>query len=185
MTLFLTLPAQPNAVRLRVWRALKTLGCATLRNGIYLLPESHSTQFDPIVEEVRSHGGQAYVLSLSSREESMRTEILSHFDRSESYERWQLDTLTLESSLSKLKETDARRRLRVISESLQALHRIDYYAGTAAEQARIKLEAPSTGRQCAVLPRRTQVHCQTRHSPFGSAQVSGQALDKPLSTVGR
>lgn len=141
MTLFLTLPAQPNAVRLRVWRALKTLGCATLRNGIYLLPESHSTQFDPIVEEVRSHGGQAYVLSLSSREESMRTEILSHFDRSESYERWQLDTLTLESSLSKLKETDARRRLRVISESLQALHRIDYYAGTAAEQARIKLEA--------------------------------------------
>ena len=28
--LFLTLPTQPNAVRLRVWRALKTLGCGSL-----------------------------------------------------------------------------------------------------------------------------------------------------------
>ena len=26
--LILTLPTQPNAVRVRVWRALKTLGCA-------------------------------------------------------------------------------------------------------------------------------------------------------------
>ena len=31
--LILTLPTQPNAVRVRVWRALKTLGCGALRDG--------------------------------------------------------------------------------------------------------------------------------------------------------
>ena len=34
--LFLTLPTQPSAVRLRVWRALKTLGCGSLRDGVYV-----------------------------------------------------------------------------------------------------------------------------------------------------
>ena len=31
--LIVTLPTQPNAVRVRVWRALKDLGCAALRVG--------------------------------------------------------------------------------------------------------------------------------------------------------
>ena len=34
--LFLTLPTQPSAVRLRVWRALKTLGCGSLRDGVFV-----------------------------------------------------------------------------------------------------------------------------------------------------
>ena len=32
-TLIMTLPTQPNAVRLRIWRNLKALGCAALRDG--------------------------------------------------------------------------------------------------------------------------------------------------------
>ena len=33
--LIVTLPTQPNAVRLRIWRALKGLGCAALRDGLH------------------------------------------------------------------------------------------------------------------------------------------------------
>ena len=40
--LITTLPTQPSAVRLRVWRALKQLGCAALRDGAYLLPEAQA-----------------------------------------------------------------------------------------------------------------------------------------------
>ena len=63
--LILTLPTQPNAVRVRIWRALKTLGCGALRDGAYLLPAEHAAVFEPLAAEVREHGGSAMVLSLS------------------------------------------------------------------------------------------------------------------------
>src|SRR5215211_6968737 len=75
--LFLTLPTQPNAVRLRVWRALKTLGCAALRDGAYLLPRERRNLFAPLVSEVRAHRGQATVLDLSTRDEGQRAELLA------------------------------------------------------------------------------------------------------------
>ncbi len=40
-----------------------------------------------------------------------------------------------------LGETEARRRLRAVAEALQALQRIDYYPGAAAEQAQAALDA--------------------------------------------
>ena len=79
--LFLTLPTQPSAVRLRVWRALKTLGCGSLRDGVYVLPDAQAVLFDPLVSEVRAHGGQACVLELSTSDEAQRAEVLALFDR--------------------------------------------------------------------------------------------------------
>ena len=63
--LLVTLPSQPNAVRLRIWRALKALGCAALRDGAYLLPASQVAALDALAAEVRSHGGTASVLCLA------------------------------------------------------------------------------------------------------------------------
>ena len=65
--LIVTLPSQPNAVRLRIWRALKTLGCAALRDGAYLLPQDQSAALDAIAAEVREHGGSASVMGLPGR----------------------------------------------------------------------------------------------------------------------
>ena len=56
-TLIMTLPTQPNAVRLRIWRNLKALGCAALRDGAYLLPHAQPSPFDALADEVRAHGG--------------------------------------------------------------------------------------------------------------------------------
>jgi hypothetical protein len=139
--LFLTLPTQPSAVRLRVWRALKTLGCGSLRDGVYVLPDAQSALFDPLVSEVRAHGGQASVLELSTRDESQRAEVLSLFDRTEAYSQWRKDAQSLAAALPALEETEARRRWRGIAEALQALRRVDYYPGGAAEQAQAELDA--------------------------------------------
>lgn len=133
--LFLTLPTQPNAVRLRVWRALKTLGCGPLRDGVYLLPIEQAAQFAPLIAEVTSHGGEACALELSTQDESRRREILSLFDRREAYGQWQDETRKLAAALSSQTESEARRRIRTLTESLQALRRIDYYPGPAADQA--------------------------------------------------
>lgn len=138
--LLLTLPTQPNAVRLRIWRALKTLGCGSMRDGVYVLPESREALFDPLVSEVRAHGGQASVLELSASDEAQRAEILALFDRTAAYGQWRLEARTLAAALPELTETEARRRWRAVSEALQAIVRIDYYPGAAAEQAQAELD---------------------------------------------
>jgi hypothetical protein len=138
--LFLTLPTQPNAVRLRVWRALKSLGCGSLRDGVYVLPPAESALFDEVVAEVREHGGQAQLFDLAARGDAQQAEVLALFDRAEAYGQWRSDARALLTALPGLEEADARRRWRAIAEALSTLRRIDYYPGAAADQAQAELD---------------------------------------------
>ena len=139
--LILTLPTQPNAVRVRVWRALKTLGCAALRDGAYLLPENQGQRFEPLAAEVREHGGTAMVLRLSPHDEAQREELLALFDRSDAYAAWRDSATALQADLPAHTETEARRRYRSVAEALASLLRIDHYPGAAAAQAQTALDA--------------------------------------------
>ena len=40
LALFVSLPTKASTGRMRVWRSVKAQGCATLRDGVYLLPDS-------------------------------------------------------------------------------------------------------------------------------------------------
>lgn len=133
--LLLTLPTKPNAVRLRVWRALKTLGCAALRDGAYLLPQAQGPLFEPLAVEVREHGGTAWLFPLAPRNDAQREDLIALFDRSDAYARWHDEVTAVQAQLPALAETDARRRLRTVADALLALQRIDYYPGAAATQA--------------------------------------------------
>lgn len=139
--LILTLPTQPNAVRLRVWRALKALGCAALRDGAYLLPEHEAARFDTLAAEVAEHGGTASVWRMAPRDDAHKDEVLALFDRGEAYAAWQATQRALLNELPGLGEVDARRRWRAINDALQALRAIDYFPGAAAEQAQADLQA--------------------------------------------
>ncbi len=139
--LIVTLPTQPNAVRLRIWRALKALGCAALRDGAYLLPLEHSPALERLGLEVREHGGTASVLTLSPKDETQRLEILAQFDRTEAYTAWHETLRSALAELDGLGETEARRRIRSVADALASLQRIDYYPGAAAAQAELELTA--------------------------------------------
>jgi hypothetical protein len=139
--LLLTLPTQPNAVRLRVWRALRGLGCAALRDGAYVLPAEHAASFEPLAAEVRDNGGTAFILDLSPRDDAQQQEIVALFDRSEAYAEWRSTVQALQVELEFLSETDARRRVRSVSEALESLHDIDYYPGAASAQADADLQS--------------------------------------------
>lgn len=133
--LFLTLPTQPTAVRVRVWRALKALGSPTLRDGTYLLPQEHEDRFLPLVDEVREHGGAAQVMHLQPTSDEQRDELLALFDRSAVYAQWRG---TLDSWLTTLpgsSEADARRQLRAVEQALRDIQGIDYHPGEATLQA--------------------------------------------------
>ena len=134
-SLIMTLPTRPSAVRLRVWRNLKSLGCAALRDGAYLLPQAQAARFDPLAAEVKAHGGTAMVLNIAPRDDRQQQAIEALFDRAEAYAPWCDSAATLQAGLETLTETEARRRLRGVADALAALHHIDYYPGPASAQA--------------------------------------------------
>ena len=137
--LIVTLPTQPNAVRLRIWRSLKSLGCVALRDGAYLLPQEQAGALEALGVEVLQHGGTASVWTLSPRDDRQRLELLAQFDRGEAFVAWQQTARALLAELDGLGETEARRRARGVADGLQNLQRIDYYPGAAAEQAQAEL----------------------------------------------
>jgi hypothetical protein len=139
--LLATLPTQPNAVRLRIWRGLKSLGAAALRDGAYLLPAQRVAELDALAREVTAHGGSATVLALSPRDDAQASEFRALFDRATQYADWRRGLEAARAELPALAETAARRRLRSLADSLEALQAIDYFPGPAAKQAQADLDA--------------------------------------------
>ena len=137
--LLLTLPSQPSAVRLRVWRNLKALGSAALRDGAYVLPATHEGVFAKVAEEVIEHGGTAFIAEMRPKSEVQAQELCALFDRTEMYAQWCDVTRELRKVIKKLSEADARKRYRASTESLQAIERIDFLPGQAREQANAEL----------------------------------------------
>ena len=74
LVLIVSLPTRNAAGRMRVWRALKALGCGVLRDGAYLLPnrpgfrQTLRTQAD----DVGAAGGTAHVLVLDSENQEQQ-----------------------------------------------------------------------------------------------------------------
>ena len=65
LLLVMSLPTQSATGRMRIWRALKALGCAALRDGAYLLPagSQHQTSLQELADECVREGGSAWVMS--------------------------------------------------------------------------------------------------------------------------
>ena len=139
--LFITLPTQPTAVRVRIWRALKALGCPSLRDGAYLLPVARKALFEPLADEVNQHGGSALVLELAASDARQRDALLTLFNRSEAYAQWRGEADALAQGLAALAEPEARRRLRAVAQGLHDIQQIDYYPAEAARQAEATLQA--------------------------------------------
>ena len=137
LLLVLSLPTQSATVRMRIWRTLKTLGCAALRDGAYLLPSNpeHQAQMRELSDECVREGGCAWLLSASSANVDDAQAYPALFDRSEDYtalaNSWKESASTL-STLGTAELTRLQKRLRREYESLRA---IDFFPGEASVEA--------------------------------------------------
>lgn len=141
-TLFLLTEAGADASgRVRVWRALKTLGPAVLRDGVYLLPARPEleTALAERCADVKRAGGQAYVFVF---EASLDDEpvLRQHFDRSPEFgtlvdglRRFALD------DVPRLGETEARRALLALQREYRSLAATDYFPDRAQDEAKAAL----------------------------------------------
>ncbi len=135
LALFLTLPTTQSTGRMRVWRALRAIGCATLRDGVYLLPDNaeRAAQLETIADEVKRAGGTAELFLLDGRDEAQRARLLALFDRGADY-------AALLAAIATAGPGDARTS-RGLRRKLAALAAIDYFPGEAKRQAEAALAA--------------------------------------------
>src|SRR5215210_1848646 len=85
--LLLSLPTRSSTVRMRVWRTLKSTGCAVLRDGVYILPKgtSQAAALTGIESEVKATTGFAMTAELSVAAPAQLEHVRKLFDRSAEY----------------------------------------------------------------------------------------------------
>ena len=129
LALFVSLPTRQGAGRMRLWRALRSLGCATLRDGVYLLPDAaeHALALGRVADDVRGAQGKAEIYRLDGRDDHARAEMAALFDRGGEYAAF-MATLAV-ANVGDAKALPALRR------ELHRLLAIDYFPGEARRQA--------------------------------------------------
>jgi len=142
LLLITSLPTQHAAGRMRVWRALKALGCGVLRDGVYLLPNRPG--FHDLLaaqaEAVKAGGGNAYLLALDPADTAGQDGFEALFDRTEDYA--QLSG-AIRQAMPETGPDDLagfRRQVQRHRKEFEALAAVDFFPGPARDQAAARLE---------------------------------------------
>lgn len=143
LILIVSLPTHNSAGRMRVWRAVKALGCGVLRDGVYLLP--YRSEFRQTLqlqaEDVIAGGGSAHILILDSEDQAQQALFESFFDRSADYAKL-IEDIRQISYLNLQTEDSAKLQKQVhrLRKEFEAIVLQDFFPGAAQEQAAVALE---------------------------------------------
>src|SRR3954469_4919634 len=130
-TLVLSLPTRNSTLRMRLWRALKETGCGVLRDGVYVLPAGAGRRdvLERLGSEIRSHGGFAITLDVTTRSSADDEHIRELFNRADEYAELLQKICVTKESLPALGARRAQTEVRRLERALQKLAEIDFYAG--------------------------------------------------------
>jgi len=137
LLLVISLPTSSATGRMRIWRALRSLGCAALRDGAYLLPcgPGRAEALRELGDECMREGGSAWLMTVIPDSADDDTAYRQLFDRTEQYaelrKSWKSENRGLVSqSMSEL--TRLRRRL---EKEFDALRASDFFPSEASVEA--------------------------------------------------
>ena len=152
--LIISLPSRSATPRMRVWRALKALGAAVLRDGVYLLPDSEAaTQaLAAQASEVIGSGGTAQVLVLDQPDLEQERHFRSLFDRNPDYSRLIENLRAFRARLRRRGRSQAARTIKQLRREYDAVRATDFFAGPAAEQAGQMLSEAETALAALLSP---------------------------------
>jgi len=85
LLLIVSLPTPSATARMRIWRALKALGCMALRDGAYLLPAGADREqaLQGLADECSREGGSAWLMAVQPRSADEADAYRQLFDRSD------------------------------------------------------------------------------------------------------
>ncbi len=130
-------PGKSQTPRIRLWRALKTLGAAVLRDGVYLLPRRDAlyTALNKQADMVRELGGTAYLLAVGTHTTEESAVFTALFDRGSDYAELVKVIRQRHTELPTWNEAQARRSLQQLQRDLDAIRQIDYFPDAGLAQA--------------------------------------------------
>lgn len=142
LALVISLPTHNSAGRMRVWRALKSLGCGVLRDGVYLLPQRPGFRqaLQEQAEEVVRGGGHAHVLVVGSESDTQRQTFERLFDRSDHYAKL---AGAVRQARGEVEVDDAGklgRQATRLRRDFEAIAAVDFFPGASREQTAAALE---------------------------------------------
>ena len=134
--LIVSLPTSSATARMRIWRALKALGCMPLRDGAYLLPSKADREQDlqELADECVREGGSAWLMAVASRSADEDAAYRQLFDRSDDYAELRRTWKEANRSLKSLEPTEVLRLHRKLQREYEALRAIDYFPGEASKE---------------------------------------------------
>jgi hypothetical protein len=140
LLLVISLPTSSATGRMRIWRALKALGCVALRDGAYLLPAGpgRAEALRELGHECEREGGNAWLMTVIPDSPDDDAAYRALFDRSEQYAQVRKSWRSENRGLRTLSMTELTRLKRRLEKELDALRAIDFFpseAGVEAEAA--------------------------------------------------
>lgn len=137
LLLIASLPTGSATARMRIWRAVKGLGCAALRDGAYLLPSTaeQASQLASLAAETTEEGGQAWLLQVQEQGEAETHALRALFDRADAYVQWLTELADARTTLAGASTTELSRILRRHERSYEVLRRIDFFPGEVSLRA--------------------------------------------------
>jgi hypothetical protein len=113
------------------------MGCAVLRDGVYLLPESEASgpALQELADAIIEADGTANVLRAVSRDRAQDQLFRGLFDRSEDYAALGKSLSAARKSLSRLSTPQINRAVRRLRRECEALRAIDFFPNEAATRA--------------------------------------------------
>ncbi|NJO15021.1 MAG: chromate resistance protein [Thioploca sp.] len=137
----IALPTQSNTLRMRVWRTLKGLGAAVLRDGVYLLPDydHFKTVLEQQQKEIREITGNSWLFRVDEQTPEQQVSLRSLFDRSKEYTALLKAIEAFKIALSAGEGVEARKRLRQLQRDLATLITIDFFPDATQSQVQYAL----------------------------------------------
>lgn len=137
LLLVVSLPTSSATARMRVWRALKALGCVALRDGAYLMPAAPANEeaLQGLADECTREGGSAWLMAVQARSADESSAYVQLFDRSEDYAELRRTWKEAHRGLGKLSSTELARLQRKLQREFDAVRAIDFFPGEASVEA--------------------------------------------------
>ncbi len=150
LLIVLTLPTQNATARMRIWRSLKGLGCAALRDGAWLLPETDTTRqaLEALSNETHAEGGTAWLLKVDANE-SQSAAFRGMFDRTAEYTELLADLAHFDPLAE---QACAGKTLKALRRRYDTLVEQDYFPGSGKLEAEARLLAAEAALQARLSP---------------------------------
>ncbi len=135
--LIVSLPTSSATARMRIWRAVKALGCAALRDGAYLLPAhaEQATQLRRLADEALQEDGQSWLLHVQAADAAEDVAYRALFDRTPDYTEWLAGVSEARKTLSDLSAAERNRLQRRHARAYEAIRTIDFFPNDATVRA--------------------------------------------------